>query len=150
YLAAAYRGRVSAFHPFFPEGPLVRVHFIIGLSQPDAPIPDRTSLERGVEAIVRTWVDDLGDELTRNFDPVKARGLLERYGDAFSEGYRESYSPATAIADIRVIEALSPTRPLGVDFHRRAGDHDSCIGLKVWSYGRPIALSERVPVLENM
>src|SRR5215470_9134134 len=31
YLADAYKGRVSAFYPFFPEGPLVRVHFIIGL-----------------------------------------------------------------------------------------------------------------------
>src|SRR5204862_4396782 len=26
----------------------------------------------------------------------------------------------------------------------------SCIGLKVWSFNRPIPLSERVPVLENM
>ncbi len=30
YLANAYKGRVRAFYPFFPEGPLVRVHFIIG------------------------------------------------------------------------------------------------------------------------
>ena len=28
--------------------------------------------------------------------------------------------------------------------------HGSCVGLKVWSYDRPIPLSERVPVLENM
>ena len=33
YLAGVYGGRVSAFHPFFPEGPLVRVHFIIGLPE---------------------------------------------------------------------------------------------------------------------
>ena len=26
----------------------------------------------------------------------------------------------------------------------------NCVGLKVWSYDRPIPLSERVPVLENM
>jgi glutamate dehydrogenase len=149
FLAASYQGRVSAFNPFFPEGPLVRVHFIIGLKG-DAPNPDRATLERGVEAIVRTWVDELGDELSRSFEPVRARGLLERYCDAFSEGYRESYSPPTAIADIRVIETLTPERPLGVDFHRRAGDADNLIGLKVWSHGRPIALSERVPVLENM
>ncbi len=33
YLASAFIGRVSAFYPFFPdEGPLVRVHFIIGRS----------------------------------------------------------------------------------------------------------------------
>ena len=32
YLSRAFLGRVSAFYPFFPEGPLVRVHFIIGRS----------------------------------------------------------------------------------------------------------------------
>src|SRR5262245_48559133 len=37
YLADAYQGRVSAFHPFFPEGPLVRTHFIIGLRGPGGP-----------------------------------------------------------------------------------------------------------------
>src|SRR5262249_23764830 len=56
----------------------------------------------------------------------------------------------TALGDIRIIEGLSPSRPLGVDFHRRGGDPGDCVGLKVWSYNRPIPLSERVPVLENM
>jgi glutamate dehydrogenase len=151
YLADTYKGHVSAFHPFFPEGQLVRVHFIIGLSSgAEAPSPDRASLERAVEAIVRTWVDELGEELARNYDAPRARALFKRYRDAFSEGYRESYSPTTALADIRVIEGLSPSRPLGVDFHRRVGDASDCVGLKVWSYKRPIPLSERVPVLENM
>ena len=150
YLADAYKGRVSAFHPFFPEGPLVRVHFIIGLPPGEVPHLDRTSLERAIEAIVRTWRDELADELARAYDPARARALLERYRDAFSGGFREVYSPATAVADIRLMEGLSPSRPLGVDFHRRPADSGNAVGLKVWSYNRPIPLSERVPVLENM
>jgi glutamate dehydrogenase len=150
YLADAYRGRVSAFHPFFPEGQLVRVHFIIALSPGEAANPDRATLERAVEAIVRTWVDELGEELARNYDALRARALFKRYRDAFSQGYRENYSPLTAVDDIRVIEGLSPSRPLGVDFHRHASDAKNCIGLKVFSFNRPIPLSERVPVLENM
>ena len=82
---------------------------------------------------MRTWIDELGERLERVHEPGKARRLLERYRDAFSQGYRESYSPETAVADIRVIEGLTPARPLGVDFHRRAGDQRSCVGLKVWS-----------------
>jgi glutamate dehydrogenase len=150
YLADAYKGRVSAFYPFFPEGPLVRVHFIIGLPPGEAPNPDRASLERAIEAIVRTWVDELGDELARVYDAARARVLFRRYRDAFSEGYQENYSPVTAVGDVRIIEGLSPSRPLGVDFHHRAADPGHCVGLKVWSYNRPIPLSERVPVLENM
>ena len=150
YLADVYKGRVSAFYPFFPEGPLVRVHFIIARDDDQTPNPDRGSLERAVEAIVRTWIDALADELVRHYDPAGARVLLERYRDAFSQGYREVYSPADAVVDIRIIEGLSPGRPLAVDFHRRAGDAGNCVGLKVWSHDRPIPLSERVPVLENM
>jgi glutamate dehydrogenase len=150
YLADAYKGRVSAFHPFFPEGQLVRVHFIIALSPGESANPDRASLERAVEAIVRTWVDELGEELARNYDALRGRALFKRYREAFSQGYRENYSPVTAVGDIRVMEGLSPSRPLGVDFHRHASDAKSCLGLKVWSFNRPIPLSERVPVLENI
>ena len=46
YLAGAYKGRVSAFYPFFPEGPLVRVHFIIGRFGGETPNPDRATLEQ--------------------------------------------------------------------------------------------------------
>jgi glutamate dehydrogenase len=154
YFADVFKGRVSAFYPFFPEGPLVRVHFIIALGEGAPSTPDRASLERAVEAIVRTWIDEFGDELARNLDPAAARALFERYRDAFSQGYREAYPPATAATDVRLIEGLSPARPLGVDFHRRFdaqdADKDNGVGLKVWSHARPIPLSERVPVLENM
>ena len=47
YLADAYKGRVCAFYPFFPEGPLVRVHFIIGRSEgDDAAIRTAPTLEQ--------------------------------------------------------------------------------------------------------
>src|ERR1700730_9790437 len=150
YFAQAFNGRVSAFYPFFPEGPLVRVHFIIALREGAPPPPDRDRLEREVEAIVRTWIDALGDELAQIYDPATARALLERYGDAFSQGYREAYVPLDAVADIRRIEGLSPGRPLAVDFHRRAGDPGGCVGLKIWNKVRAIAPPEPRPVLEHM
>jgi glutamate dehydrogenase len=150
YLSETYKGRVTSFYPFFPEGPLVRVHFIIGRSEGATPDPDRAALEQAVATIVRTWIDELAEALAQAHEPAKARALLERYRAAFSEGYREAYSPLVAIEDIRVIEGLSANKPLGVDFHRRAGDEGGSLGLKVYSYSRPIPLSERVPVLENM
>jgi len=58
-LADSYDGRVSAFYPFFPEGPLVRVHFIIGRFAGKTPDPDRALLEQGVATIVRTWLDEI-------------------------------------------------------------------------------------------
>jgi glutamate dehydrogenase len=150
FLAETYKGRVSAFYPFFPEGPLVRVHFIIARYQGETPNPDRASLEHAVASIVRTWVDALQEALQLVHDPVRAQSLFARYRNAFSVGYQEAYPPAAAVGDIRVIENLSDLRPLAVDFYRSAGDPESSARLKVWSHVEPISLSERVPVLENM
>jgi glutamate dehydrogenase len=151
YLAGVFIGRVSAFYPFFPEeGPLVRVHFIIGRSGGATPVVERATLEQEVESIIRTWGDGLNDALALVNSSDRARELFTRYRDAFSEGFHEAYSPAIAAGDIRVVEGLSEERPLGVDFHHRLEEDQRSVGLKVWSFARPLPLSERVPVLENM
>ncbi len=51
YLAETYKGRLSAFYPFFPEGPLVRVHFIIARYEGETPNPARADLEQAVATI---------------------------------------------------------------------------------------------------
>ncbi len=150
YLARAFIGRVSAFYPFFPEGPLVRVHFIIGRSGGPAPQVTRATLEHEVRAIVRTWTDGLAEALALAHEAGAAHDLFNRYRDAFSLGFQDYYPPASAASDIRAIEALTAERPLGVDFRHRNSEERSQVSLKVWSFARPLPLSERVPVLENM
>src|SRR5580704_13124696 len=150
YLAKAFNGRVSAYYPFFTEGPLVRVHYIIGRAEGEAPNPDRATLDQAVEAIVRSWTDGLGEALAADSDPARARTLFARYREAFPIDYREVYSPAMAVGDIGVLEQLTPEHPLGVDFYRQGGAPSARAGLKVFSQSRPISLSERVPVLEDM
>ncbi|MDB5600952.1 MAG: NAD-specific glutamate dehydrogenase [Xanthobacteraceae bacterium] len=149
-LARIYTGHVSAFYPFFPEGPLVRVHFIIGRREGATPTPDRAAVEQAIEALTETWADKLSEALDASYEPKRARDLGARYRDAFSAGYRELYPPDMAAADIKGIESLSATTPLGVDFSAQADDAPGGVRLKVWSHQRPIPLSERVPVLENM
>jgi glutamate dehydrogenase len=150
YLAEVFNGHVSAYYQYFPDGPLTRVHYIIGRDEGPTPIVDQATLEADVGAIVRTWSDGLAEVLAEVHDPGKARALFAQYRDVFSEGYREAYTPREAVADIRIIEQLSPDHPLGVDFYGIDREAKQCAGLKVWSHRRPIPLSERVPVLENM
>jgi len=150
YLSTAFNGFVRAFYPFFTEGPLVRVHFIIGRAEGEAPNPDRATLDRAVEDIVRSWIDGLNDALAAAYELGKAHALAARYRGAFPIDYREVYAPAIAVGDIRVVELLTPERPLGVDFYRQGGAGLTRAGLKVFSQNRPISLSERVPVLEDM
>ncbi len=51
-------------YPCFPEGPLVRVHFIIAREGEESPNPDRATLEHAIEEIVRSWGDGLSEALT--------------------------------------------------------------------------------------
>src|SRR3954451_13928083 len=150
YLADVFDGHVSAYYPYIHDAPLTRVHFIIGRRAGPTPDPDRAELEEQVGAIIRTWTDGFVEALAGAYEPGRAGALLARYRDAFSIGYRDAYAPAVAVEDIHDIEALTPERPLGVDFFTRSENGGPCVGLKVWSHGRPIPLSERVPVLENM
>jgi glutamate dehydrogenase len=148
YLATVFKGRMRAFYPFFPEGPMVRVHFIIGRYDGDTPVVERDVLDRAVEAIVRNWTDALDEAFAAAHPAAMRRLLLARYREAFPVDYREVYPAAAAVADIGVIETLTEAHPLGVELYGGAGTGGA--GLKVLSHSRPIPLSERVPVLENM
>ncbi|HEU5276071.1 MAG TPA: NAD-glutamate dehydrogenase, partial [Xanthobacteraceae bacterium] len=150
FLADAYRGRAAAYTLFFPEGSLVRVHYIVARGEQPLGNPTRAELEGAVGDIVRTWSDALADTLAEAEEPGRARTLLARYQDAFSDAYREAFSPLDAVNDIRAIERLDAAHPLGVDFYQHVWVESRSVGLKIWSRGRPIALSERVPILEHM
>jgi glutamate dehydrogenase len=146
-LATAFNGEVASFVPFFPEGPLVRVHFTITRTAGALAHPDRARLESDVSRLMKTWPDLLLEALAVVHDPIAARDLFARYGEAFSATYRDAFPPATAVQDIATIEAMSADAPLGVEFQRGDG---GAARLKLWSHGRPLPLSERVPVLEHM
>ncbi|HXX50434.1 MAG TPA: NAD-glutamate dehydrogenase [Xanthobacteraceae bacterium] len=150
YLVSAYNGRLSAYHPFFPEGTLVRVQYIIARSEEPLENPDRAVLEHGVDAIVRSWTDGLREALGGGPDSVRGHSLFSRYRDAFPVDYREIYTPAIAAADIGGIEKLTAEQPFFVTFYRAEGAPPARVGLKVFSLNRPISLSERVPSLEHM
>ncbi len=150
YLAEVFQGHVSAYYPYIHDAPLTRVHFIIGRKAGPTPDPAQAVLEEKVGAIVRTWTDAFVEALAKTYDSARTTALLARYRGTVSDGYRDAYTPAEAVEDIGAIEALTPERPIGVDFYARSEDGKPCVGLKVWSHRRPIPLSERVPVLENM
>ena len=99
YLAKVYKGHVSAFYPFFPEGPLVRVHFIIGRRDGATPDPDRATLEAAVGAIVRTWTDALMRGAGRGATSPAAR---TRCSSAIAtpsrKAFARAYSPPIAVA----------------------------------------------------
>jgi glutamate dehydrogenase len=141
YLARVYDGRVSAYYPHFPEGDLVRVHFIIGRNGGRTPRPHRDDLEEKVADLILTF----GDRLQ-----IAARdteGMLP-WLDAFSAAYQSRNTAEMALADIGVINQLQGEASLALKLVERS-EGDGAYGLKVYHRGKPIPLSDRVPMLEN-
>ncbi|MHC5655427.1 NAD-glutamate dehydrogenase [Stappia sp. ICDLI1TA098] len=150
FLAGVYDGRLSAWYVSYPEGPLARVHFIIGRDQGETPDPSQETLEQAVAGIVRTWADGFREALRGAYGGNKAMDIANRYADAFQAGYREVYDADAALADIRIVETLSETADTALRFSRREQDPPKRIFLKVFHHVLPIPLSARVPILENM
>lgn len=145
----AFDGRMSAFYPHFGDGPLARVHYIIGLNPNDHPEPDLHDLERQIIALARTWEDEFIAEGRRSLaDGLRHR--LTAFDRAFSAGYKEQFAPEEGIADLRRIEALEEKTEVGARLYRLPDEDKAVLRLKIYRRNEPTHLSEIMPVLENM
>ena len=147
-LRKAYGGRLSAFYPSFGDGPLARVHFIIGLDPFNHPEPDPAELERRIVALARTWEDELHNAARAG--EAFLRRAAPRYLEGYSAGYRERYAPAEALADIARMERVGGESVLAARAWRNPGEGADRVRVKLYRLGEPIALSAVLPVLENL
>ncbi|WP_256751905.1 NAD-glutamate dehydrogenase [Mesorhizobium sp. Mes31] len=146
YLKTVFEGRLSAYYPAFPEGGLARVHFIIGRSGGKTPKIEQATIEAAIRDIVRTWEDALRETAAESgADPA-----LSAIASRFSESYRDSFSPAVALVDAGRIASISASNPIAIDYYRHGEQKPHQAALKIYHHGSPVALSRRVPVLENI
>jgi glutamate dehydrogenase len=147
-LAEAYQGRVASYHLNFPDGPLMRAHFLV-TRDGDWPNVDPVDLERLVTSTIRTWDDHLANGM-KAF-AAEAPHMAARYANAFPPAYSETIDPVRAIEDMRRIERLaSSDQPVAIDFYRGRDDKPNRIHAAMYRFGEAIRLSERVPALENL
>ncbi|CCV10818.1 NAD-glutamate dehydrogenase [Mesorhizobium sp. STM 4661] len=146
YLKTAFEGRLSAYYPAFPEGGLARVHFIIGRSGGKTPKVEQAAIEAAIRDIVRTWDDALAEAAEAGGSDQSLKSVAAR----LPESYRDSFSAAVALADAGRIAKISAAHPIAIDYYRHADQKPYQAALKIYHHGSPVALSRRVPVLENI
>ncbi len=148
-LEERFGGRLESFKPFFPEGAMGRIHVVIWRTDDALKDAEEQVLERAVENIVRTWSDELRDGILTHYGSAGYR-LAEKYLNAFPAGYQDTNRHSRALRDISGLEALGPDLKTGIDIHSedpRDGDKVRATLLQV---DRPVTLSARVPIFENM
>ncbi len=156
-LAQAWGGRLSAWYPQLSDAPLVRIHYIIGVSPGEHPTPDAAALEAEVAEAGRSWIDRFEGALrAAAVDDSQIGALSQRWAEAFGPGYRDRYSAAEAVADLQEIDRLNVSgvadggEPVAVRAFRTAADSPLQFRFKLYHRGAAVPLSDVLPILADM
>ncbi len=146
-LEEAFHGQVSAFYTHLDESALARIHFIVRTTRGAVPAVDPAALEQRLAEAGRSWMDRLRETAAVAQGEAEARAVLGGY-EPFPITYQARTEVAQAVADLSRIEAVLAGSPLEVALHPRA---DGGIpGLRLYRAKDPVALSDVLPILENV
>ncbi len=148
-LCAHYDGRVSAFYPAYPEGTMARVHFIIGRFQGPFPDVDLEALEREIAEAARDWSDNFRAELKARLTSRLAGRIFDAYGNGFSSMYEDTFPPHVGILDAEKMETLANDNVLAPNLWE-GGSSEGRLNFRLYHLNTPIALTDRLPILQNM
>ncbi|MGH4023444.1 MAG: NAD-glutamate dehydrogenase [Pseudonocardiaceae bacterium] len=127
-----------------------RVHFTVSTdpADPRVPtVPDVPAITALLEDAIRTWDDRLLDAV---YDAGAATELAQCYAAAFPEAYKEDFDAATAVSDIRRLEALAGQDGLDLCFYRPDGAEPGEWRFTLYLAGQRITLSQVLPLLQRM
>ncbi|CAM2873545.1 NAD-glutamate dehydrogenase [Legionella worsleiensis] len=149
-LAESFNAEEITFSTSFTESVLARIHFIVKVNPQDCPDYDLKEIEKRLIDVGRSWTDDLQHYLQEAYGEEQANALFSLYKNAFPISYRDNFTPRIAVNDIKHIELLRPENPLGINFYRPLDESENNFRLKVYQHDSTIALSDVLPILENL
>lgn len=149
-LNQALGGSESEFDTLVSESILVRNHFIIRVPPGIEPKLTAKEIEEKITLASRTWHDDLKEALLNHFGEEGGNGLYQHYCDAFPPSYRDDFPAAQAVSDIKRIESSRDCVYPSVTLESDPGGDQKLAHLKLITCGRPIELSEVLPLIENL
>ncbi|MFN3352690.1 MAG: NAD-glutamate dehydrogenase [Brevundimonas sp.] len=154
-LASAWGGRLSAWYPQLSDAPLVRIHYIIGVTPGDHPNPDMAQLEAAVVETARSWTDRFeAAARTADFAEAEIGAVSARWAEAFGPAYRARYDAFEAIADLMEMDRLSSDgfghEGVAVRAFRGASDTPLQFRFKLYKRGGAAPLSDVLPILADM
>ena len=149
-LSSAYRGTVSSYTTHLTHDPFARLHLIIKTSPQDEGELAHDEIERRLESITQSWEDRLQNALIHDLGEQRGAERSREFRHAFPVGYREAYDVLTAVADVKFTgRALAIGEPT-MKLYRPVEFPPNQLRLKVFIPSGVAALSDIVPMLENM
>jgi glutamate dehydrogenase len=148
-LLAAFDGSAADFDVLLTDAVLARIHMTVRTTPGRIPAYDRRAVEAQLAQAARRWEDELRVALNEEEGEARAAQLYKRFGTAFPAAFRENVSPRAAVADVRRLDALTPSGP-ALNLYRPLEAPSGRLGFKLYRSGKPVVLSTSLPMLEHM
>ncbi|HKS12289.1 MAG TPA: NAD-glutamate dehydrogenase [Pseudomonas sp.] len=139
------------FWTFFSESVLARVQLILRVDPKNRIDIDPQQLENEVIQACRSWKDDYASLVVESFGEAHGTNILADFPKGFPAGYRERFAAHSAVVDMQHVLALSERKPLVMSFYQpltQAGKQ--LLHCKLYHADTPLALSDVLPILENL
>jgi glutamate dehydrogenase len=146
-LEQAVAGSISVQSTHFEDAKLARLHFVIATVPGQAAEFSVPAIERRLTEALRTWADRLGETVLRLQGKEAAAASLHRYATAFPPAYIERVPVEVAVRDMAALDAVAGGAPIAV---RLSQPEDGDLRLSIFHVGEPVALSDVLPMLENL
>ena len=131
------------------ESPLALLHFVVRPRPGDQVDYDVAELEARITEATRNWQDELRNALVARLGEERGLVLAQRYARALPATYIEEATPAGAAGDVEVASGLRDASDIRISLYRSRQRPDA-LHFKVFRYAADIALSDVIPLLENM
>ncbi|MBV8912869.1 MAG: NAD-glutamate dehydrogenase, partial [Acetobacteraceae bacterium] len=145
-LEGALNGRLMMDSTSFDEAGLACLRLMLATSATEPGEADMAAIERQLAEAARSWADRLSEALARTHGRQAGAALLRRFAGAFPSGYTARHQAEDAVADIALVEEVQRGVPLALALAASGPN----LRLKTVRAGAPIALSDILPMLENL
>ncbi|PVZ04901.1 NAD-glutamate dehydrogenase [Actinomycetospora cinnamomea] len=133
------------------EDQLALLHVTVHTGREEPVTPDLDALTRDLAEAARTWSDRLRERATG-----EERAVLAAIGEPFGEAYKEDFPPERGLADLRVLDGLTPAgsegegRDTAVRLYHPSNPDAGDRRLKLYLAGRRATLSSVLPALQSL
>ncbi len=150
-LINAFQGSSVESSVQISDSALARVHIVVHTPTQERPPISIQKIEAAIADVVITWSDKLRAQLNDAFGIEAGPKLFRRYRDVFPVGYQDDVAPREACSDVERIEnMLAEGSQRSVDLYKPENSLPGHMHFMIYCFGEPIALSEALPLLEDM
>ena len=150
-LEKAWNARITAVTGLASdESALAHALYTLKLAQPDSASPDIAALEHALVDAATSWNDRLRASLEAGLGEAEGRAAARKWRSFFPATYREEFTAQHAVADLELLQASLAGRAFGVRLAREKGQPARRFTLRLFHPKGPIALSDILPLAENL